>query len=428
MTTWRLLDSGAMSPSLNMAVDQAILGLHANGKSPPTLRFYQWTPPAVSLGYCQKQHNLDMAACRRLGIEVVRRPSGGRAVLHLGDLTYAVIAGTADGMPSAVTAAYRLIMRRPVARLPSAGDRCQSWAAAIIKPPQMDICFLRGTLGSIVYQERKFVGSAQTWHASSMLQHGSIILAPQIETLVSLWPGIADSPEARQAKLESRITSLQEIMGRLPEVEEVKTAIREGLARTLGIRFDQGELTPGEWTLAKDYGKSGGRKGAMPDEDITQISLGRFRVGITGLKAAIEEAKSWRERPEEEIAQALLAAVKPRNYIPASAQEEYKRAFLREFKKALGEKVEEERSGLSIKILGPGCPSCDRLEQTVMAVLGELGLPGEVEHVRDMKEITALGVFGTPALMINDEVKAVGAVPTKEMLKKWLAEANHQKK
>ena len=91
----------------------------------------------------------------------------------------------------------------------------------------------------------------------------------------------------------------------------------------------------------------------MPDEDLTQISLGKFRVGITGLKAAIEEVKSWRGRPEEEIAQALLARVKPRNYIPASAQEEYKRAFWREFKKALGEKVEEERSGLSIKILGP---------------------------------------------------------------------------
>jgi small redox-active disulfide protein 2 len=161
----------------------------------------------------------------------------------------------------------------------------------------------------------------------------------------------------------------------------------------------------------------------MPDEDITQISLGRFRVGITGLKAAIEEAKSWRERPEEEIAQALLAAVKPRNYIPASAQEDYKRAFWREFKKALGEKVEEERSGLSIKILGPGCPSCERLEQTVMAVLGELSLPGEVEHIRDMKEITALGVFGTPALLINDEVKAVGQVPDRETLKKWLQEA-----
>jgi small redox-active disulfide protein 2 len=166
----------------------------------------------------------------------------------------------------------------------------------------------------------------------------------------------------------------------------------------------------------------------MPDEDITQISLGRFRVGITGLKAAIEEFKSLRGRRDEEISQALFERLRPRNYIPASAQEEYKKAFLREFKKAMGEKVVEDRSGLSIKILGPGCPSCEQLEQTVMAVLVELDIPAEVDHVRDMKEIAALGVFGIPGLMINDEVMTVGRVPTKAVLKKWLGEASHQKK
>jgi small redox-active disulfide protein 2 len=165
----------------------------------------------------------------------------------------------------------------------------------------------------------------------------------------------------------------------------------------------------------------------MADEDLTQISLGKFRVGITGLKAAIEELKPWQGRPEAEIAQALLERLKPRNYIPAAAQEDYKRAFLREFKKALGEKVEEERTGLNIKILGPGCPNCDKLEQTVMAVLGELALPAEVEHVRDLKDIMAVGVFGTPALLINNEVKALGTVPSKAMLKEWLTEIGRPK-
>jgi small redox-active disulfide protein 2 len=146
-------------------------------------------------------------------------------------------------------------------------------------------------------------------------------------------------------------------------------------------------------------------------------------MGITGLKDAVEEVKVLRGRPDEEIAQALFDRLKPRNYIPASAQEEYKQAFLKEFKRALGEKVIEERTGLSIKILGPGCPSCERLEQTVMEVLGELGLPAEVEHVRDMKEIAALGVFGTPALLINDEIKALGSLPAREALKKWLQES-----
>jgi small redox-active disulfide protein 2 len=166
----------------------------------------------------------------------------------------------------------------------------------------------------------------------------------------------------------------------------------------------------------------------MPDEDIIQISLGKFRVGITGLKAAIEELKSWQGRPDVEIARALVEKLKPKNYIPASAQEEYRKAFLKAFKKAMGEEVEEERFGLSIKILGPGCLACEKLERTVMAVLGELGLPAEVEHVRDLKEITALGVFGTPALLINGEVKALGQTPTRETLKKWLRDTVQKNK
>jgi hypothetical protein len=165
----------------------------------------------------------------------------------------------------------------------------------------------------------------------------------------------------------------------------------------------------------------------MSDEDITQISLGKFRVGITGLKAAIEELKAWQGRSDAEIAQALFDRLKSRNYIPPSAQNEYQKAFLRELKKALGEKVPEERHALSIKILGPGCSSCDRLEQTVLTALSELDLPGEVEHVRDVKEIAALGVFGVPALLINNEIKAVGSAPSKAMLKQWLTAVSHQK-
>lgn len=166
----------------------------------------------------------------------------------------------------------------------------------------------------------------------------------------------------------------------------------------------------------------------MPDEDLTQISLGRFRVGITGLKAAIEEVKSLQGRPDDEIAQALLNRLRGKNYIPAAAQEEYRQAFWREFKKALGEPVAKESRGLSIKVLGPGCPTCDRLEQTVMAVLMEMNLPADVEHIRDVKEIAALGVFCTPALMINGEVMAVGQALSQEMLKKRLAESQTPQK
>jgi small redox-active disulfide protein 2 len=183
------------------------------------------------------------------------------------------------------------------------------------------------------------------------------------------------------------------------------------------VKDNHGKVAPGD----TDNGKS------ATVEDLTQISLSRFRVGIAGLKAAIEELKSWRRRPDAEIAEELLVRLKPQNYIPPSAEDEYRQAFLREFKKTLGEKVEEEPRGLSIKILGPGCPVCDRLEQTAMTVLAELGLPAEVEHVRDVREIAALGIMGTPALLINGEVKAVGTAPTRAMLKKWLMAVSSQK-
>ncbi len=149
-------------------------------------------------------------------------------------------------------------------------------------------------------------------------------------------------------------------------------------------------------------------------------------MGIAGLKQAIEEVKAMGERNEEEIAQALLARLKPGNYIPSSAEEEYRQAFLREYRKALGEKVEEGPRGLCVKIVGPGCAACDRLEQTVMSVLAELGLAAEVEHVRDVREIAALGIMGTPAILINGEIKAVGAAPTKAMLKEWLTAVSRQ--
>jgi len=250
MTVWRLLDSGAMSPSLNMAIDRAILALHANGQAPPTLRFYQWQPAAVSLGYFQKRHNLDLVACQQCGIEVVRRPTGGRAVLHLGDLTYAVVAGTGDGIPSSVAAAYRLVCAGLLAGFRGLGIEARM-GRETGKSPQTDICFLRSAVGAIVHQGKKLVGSAQTWQASSMLQHGSIMLWQQEEVLLKLWGGAPGSGELPTA-LTGRLTSLREILGYSIDLNTLKTALQAGLACTLGVDLAVGELTLEEWSLARE--------------------------------------------------------------------------------------------------------------------------------------------------------------------------------
>jgi len=161
----------------------------------------------------------------------------------------------------------------------------------------------------------------------------------------------------------------------------------------------------------------------MSEEDITQISFGGLKVGIRGLKEAIEQARRLSGRPDQEIGEALLEALQGKNYLPAGAREQYRQAFLKEFKKALGEVVADEEGGLRLKVLGPGCASCQALVQLVIDVLAEMGLPGAVEHVTDVKEITRLGFISLPVLIINDEVKAVAASPSRTQLKHWLLEA-----
>ena len=86
---------------------------------------------------------------------------------------------------------------------------------------------------------------------------------------------------------------------------------------------------------------------------------------------------------------------------------------------------EEEGEGILIKLLGPGCVQCDRLEQELMQVMSETGIIADMEHVRDIKEIGKYGVMGTPALIINGKVKSVGKVPPRASLIQWLQEANN---
>ena len=161
----------------------------------------------------------------------------------------------------------------------------------------------------------------------------------------------------------------------------------------------------------------------MSDKDVIQLRIGDYTVGIMGLEEAMEEmAAAGASKSDEEITEALLGRLSKRNYIPPGARESYGQALLRAFKKHLGLTREEEFSdALVIKVLGPGCSQCDKLEQDVMDVLSEIDLPADLEHVRNIKEIGSYGVMGTPALLINGNVMCVGRVPPKAKIKEWLA-------
>jgi small redox-active disulfide protein 2 len=163
----------------------------------------------------------------------------------------------------------------------------------------------------------------------------------------------------------------------------------------------------------------------MSSDEVTQIKIGESRIGIIGLRSILSEvAETDAARTDEEIRTELLKRLNQRNYIPDSSKDKYGQAFLREFKKLTGQPFEDSESDeVEIKVLGPGCASCNKLEQDLIAVMAEMGMSADLKHVTDIAEIGSYGVMGTPALVINGEVKAVGTVPPKPKLKQWLQDA-----
>ena len=158
------------------------------------------------------------------------------------------------------------------------------------------------------------------------------------------------------------------------------------------------------------------------EDKILKISVAGHSVGMVGLEEIFSQAKEKKNLNEVEIEKFLLEGAKKKNFIPTRAEGEYAKALLRECKKFMGEKVEEDFSTLQVRVLGPGCVNCQKLEQETMAALAELNLIADFDHVQDMEEIAKYGVLGIPALVVNGQVKSVGRIPPKEQLKKWLLE------
>jgi len=161
----------------------------------------------------------------------------------------------------------------------------------------------------------------------------------------------------------------------------------------------------------------------MEEKDYRLVFVGNTQVGLIGLKEIFEELKSQREKPESVLEEMLVERAARGNYIPDSIKEEYRKALFREFKKFLGEKVEEQkREFLEVIILGMGCFSCNQLEKDILAVLCETGIQAGLNHISDPGLMAQYGILPTPALIINGKVKSSGRVPSKPMIKKWLEE------
>jgi lipoate-protein ligase A len=261
---WRFIDSGKCAPAENMAVDEAILIAHSEERVPPTLRFYGWNPATLSIGYFQKaQDEVDLEAVAQHGIGFVRRPTGGRAVLHDEELTYSMIVSEHyPGLPKSVTEAYRVLseglvfgfrrlgLAAHMVNLASEEEKLKYAAAGSAA------CFDSPSWYELVVEGRKVAGSAQTRQRGVVLQHGSILIELDSEKLFALlkFPNerVRQRLKASFADKAVAINVVRRAAGLAPvSLSEVADAFRQGIAEGMGIELEEGGLTPYEQELAE---------------------------------------------------------------------------------------------------------------------------------------------------------------------------------
>jgi lipoyl(octanoyl) transferase len=245
--TWLFTNQGARPGSFNMLFDEAMAEELRNGLRPPTLRLYGWNPPAISLGYNQRAEDFDAEALRRAGIDLVRRPTGGRAILHDRELTYSCVAYLDENGPRAL---YRSINLCLLAGLKILGIRAELSGSqpdfrALYTEPSSIPCFASSAKDEIQYHGKKLVGSAQRRFGTVVLQHGSLLLGPQHRKIVNfLAPHAQGSEGIMDATLRDHTVDAATILGKDVPFDEAAEAVRKGFESTLGISFEESDAVP----------------------------------------------------------------------------------------------------------------------------------------------------------------------------------------
>jgi len=233
VSKWRLIERIEENGGMQMAIDEAILISKSQGTVPDTLRFYTWKPPAVSIGFFQGIHEeIDMEKAKKNGVDVVRRITGGGAVLHENELTYSLV--VSEGVVSNdISESYREICGGLVEGLKLLGVKAE------FRP-----------INDIVVNERKISGSAQTRRNGVVLQHGTLLLDVNPERMFSILKVPEEKMRDKIVKdVRKRVTSLREERGDV-SLEKVESSLRKGFEKVFGVRLVKEELTEEEVTLA----------------------------------------------------------------------------------------------------------------------------------------------------------------------------------
>lgn len=253
MRQWRLIYDQPTTGSINMALDEAILGAVAAGEHLPTLRLYGWDPMCLSLGYGQRIRDVDKERLAARGWGLVRRPTGGKAILHGDELTYSVALPRDHELAQGdVVESYRRISEALLAALRVLEIEPQSEKQAKGNRELGPVCFEVPSHYEITAYGKKLIGSAQVRRKAGILQHGTLPLYGDMARIceVLAYPDETRRVSAKEAVYE-RATTLEAVAQRRVDWDEAARAVVRGFSETFDIRLEVGQLSASERHMAR---------------------------------------------------------------------------------------------------------------------------------------------------------------------------------
>lgn len=257
-STWRLLITQPATGAWNMAVDEALLESVFKGDSLPVLRLYAWDPPCLSIGYAQAIADIDLPALNARGWHLVRRPTGGRAILHTDELTYAVIGPLSEPrLRGSVLDCYQRISRTLLSALTKLQIPAihQEIPSEKINPSSLNpVCFDLPSNYEITVNGKKLIGSAQARRKEGVIQHGTFPLYGDLtRILYALRFSDEDMRQLAAQKLLQRATSAEMVLGASPQWLTAARAFIEAFEEILNLEFVENDLTESELRLAETF-------------------------------------------------------------------------------------------------------------------------------------------------------------------------------
>lgn len=245
MDQWRVIDDQPTLGATNMAVDEAILIAVGAGAAPPTLRLYGWRVPCLSIGYGQRARDADGDRLAALGWGMVRRLTGGRAILHADELTYSVCVPMEHPLAQiGLIESYRQISAALIAALERLGASVRADRAEKSDAPPSPVCFETPSHYEITVNGRKLVGSAQVRRKQALLQHGTLPLTGDITRIVDALAYTDETArEAARALVGQRAITLENALdGRVIAREQAAQVVAESFAQVFQVDLVAGGL------------------------------------------------------------------------------------------------------------------------------------------------------------------------------------------